>query len=157
MIDVKQYILTIVAASVIASIVLGLTEKATANKKLIQLITGVFLLLTVLSPLKEKLNFQSFLDIDDITHSAEENIMIGQQETQKQVKELITEQVATYIQDRATALGANLSVSVTISSDDPPIPTSVRLKGNVSPYVKSKLKEIIANDIGISEDHQTWT
>lgn len=153
---IKEYILTIVVASVIAAIVMSITEKTSENKRVMELITGLFLLLTLLSPLKGRISFNFLPDIENIERTAEESIAVGKADTHSQLKEIITEQVASYIEDKATTLGADLKVTVTVSSDDPPVPTAVKLEGSISPYAKSKLIDIIANDVGVSEDHQTW-
>lgn len=153
---IKEYILTIVAASVIAAIVMSITEKTSENKRVMELITGLFLLLTLLSPLKGRISFNFLPDIENIERTAEESIAVGKADTHSQLKEIITEQVASYIEDKATTLGADLKVTVTVSPDDPPVPTAVKLEGSISPYAKSKLIDIIANDVGVSEDHQTW-
>ena len=58
--------------------------------------------------------------------------------------------------NKASELGAKVSVSVTLSDSDLPVPTHVTVSGPVSAYSKMKLSECICNELGVAEDEQVW-
>jgi hypothetical protein len=51
---------------------------------------------------------------------------------------------------------ADIQVEVTVSTDALPIPVGVRIIGNVSPYVRTKLQQTLAEDLGIAKENQVW-
>ena len=81
----------------------------------------------------------------------------GEQQTKTALARLIKQRTCAYILDKAQALNVALEVEVTLSDDDIPVPEAVRLKGKVSPYAKGRLQTIIAEDLGIEKERQTWT
>ena len=46
---------------------------------------------------------------------------------------------------------------IILSDDDIPAPVAARIKGNVSPFAKSKLMDMMEKDLGISKERQQWT
>jgi hypothetical protein len=58
--------------------------------------------------------------------------------------------------DKATALGAEISVQVHLSGDALPAPNGVTVEGAISPYGKTKLSGILEKDLGIPMEAQTW-
>jgi hypothetical protein len=46
---------------------------------------------------------------------------------------------------------------VTLSDELPPVPVEVRLSGDISPYIKTRLQSILEDDLGISKENQIWT
>ena len=75
-----------------------------------------------------------------------------QQETQLSAG--IEAELASYIWDKAQALGLDCQVSVTVESgeDGVPLPRSVTVTGTYS----EELSQIIETDLGIPRDHQNW-
>ena len=74
---------------------------------------------------------------------------------QEQAK-IIKEQSQAYILDKAVSLGADISVAVTVSETTPPTPIEITVKGAVSPYVKTVLKDYLKEQFGIPEEAQKW-
>ena len=77
--------------------------------------------------------------------------------TRQQAEQLsagIEEELASYIWDKAQALGLDCQVSVTVESgeDGVPLPRSVTVTGTYS----EELSQIIETDLGIPRDHQNW-
>lgn len=154
----RQYLLSVVFAAIIIGVTQGMVGKKTPYKSAIGVLCGLYLLLIVLTPIKTGgvwQNYSSFLD--EINIAAEYEVTSGQLTAQTEMEKIITEQTESYICDKATAMGAQLDVSVeTDSVNNLPMPVAVKLEGSISPYAKSKMKEIIKNDIGIPEDQQEW-
>jgi hypothetical protein len=95
--------------------------------------------------------FSGFMDTATNAVASGEDIA-----SQEQAK-IIKEQSQAYILDKAVSLGAEVSVSVTLSDTAPPKPIKISVKGAVSPYVKSVLKAYLKEQFGIPEEAQTWT
>ena len=69
--------------------------------------------------------------------------------------DIIKAETEAYILDKASQLNVELSVEVTIDEEN--IPTAVTLSGEVSPYARRQLQEIIESDLGIAKENQRWT
>ena len=54
-------------------------------------------------------------------------------------------------------LGAAVTVEVTLSQDDPPVPEYVEIFGEISPYIKLRLEELIQEELNIAKENQRWT
>lgn len=153
---ISKWLLGVIAAALITAIINTLLPKNSKNAKIIGIISGFFILLTALTPLSGDriLDFNIF--IEDIEKSGQAAAQSGHESSASQMRQIITAQTEAYIQEKATAMGADIQVTVTLSTDDPPIPVAVKLEGSITPYDRSKLAAIIANDIGVTEDQQTW-
>lgn len=154
--SIRSYLLSVVAAAVICGIVTRLLGEKGTQGAVAKLLTGIFLALTVISPLaKVKLDRLTDLTesyrVDGFTAAA-----AGEEMTREALAQSIKAQSEAYILDKATALEVTLAVEVTLTDEDIPVPCEVRLSGQVSPYAKNKLAGIIAEDLGIGKECQTW-
>ena len=68
--------------------------------------------------------------------------------------EIIKQRTEAYILDRASAMDAQIKVSVSLGKDG--IPKSVRITGRISPMNRSRLTDVIAADLGIPREQQEW-
>lgn len=153
---VKQYILGLLAAAIFCAIINSIFSAKGSNSAVLKLICGIFMTITLVSPVL-KLEFLDFTEyIDRISYDAEEVVYNGQQMAYDSRLTIIKDRAEAYILDKAASWGLNLMVEVTLSGTDPPVPESVVLKGSVSPYAKKQLSRCIADDLGISEDQQKW-
>lgn len=153
---IKEYILSVCATALICVIVRSLLQKGTVGN-LAKLMSGVFLLLAILSPLK-----QIYIpDWQDITLSyqldAQNATKWGEESTLNALSQIIKEQTASYILERAQPLGLELSVDVILSSDAVPAPKTIYLTGAAGPYAKQQLQEIIIRELGITKENLIWT
>ena len=153
---IKEYIFSVCAAALICVIVRSLLQKGTLGN-LTKLISGVFMLLAILSPLK-----QIYIpDWQGITFSyrldAQNAAKWGEESTLNAISQIIKEQTASYILERAQPLGLELSVDVILSSDDVPVPKTIYLTGTAGPYAKQQLQEIIIRELGITKENLIWT
>ena len=154
--SIREYLLGIVAAAILCAIVSQLPGKDSFLGSTMKLITGVFMLIALVSPvakLQIRMPSEIFTDIsqqaDQITASAVDS-------TRESVSAIIKEQTQAYILDKAKSYGLEMSVEVTLSDDRIPEPISVKLSGNVSPYNKKILSEAIEKDLGIPTEAQIW-
>lgn len=154
--QIRQYLLSVIAAAVLCGIVNTLVGKKGAYFSIVRLIAGLFMALTVISPLvKIRLS-----DIVDYTNglSAQANAAVagGEAMALDAMGAIIKSQTEAYILDKAVSMELDIEVEVTLSSENPPIPCAVTIKGSISPYSKEVLRQYIANDLGISEEDQLW-
>ena len=70
-------------------------------------------------------------------------------------RDIIKARIQAYILDKADSFGTQLDVEVILDQDN--IPTSVELRGNISPYAKAQLTGIITENLGIPKEYQLWT
>ena len=157
MVQLKQYLLSVVAAAILCSIIMRLVGKKGALSAIVKLLTGLFLAVTVISPWA-KLQIMDFSTYaNGLSAQAQDAVEHGQAMAYLETSSIIKSRTEAYILDKAASLGLHLEVEVTVSGSEPPQPSAVTLRGAVSPYAKQQLQQIIAKDLGIPEGSQTWT
>ena len=156
MADIRGYILSIIASSVICACVQMLLDSKGTSAVLVKTLCGIYMTFVLIVPLQRidfsiySSYFAGFMEDADTVVASGENI--AHQERSK----LIKEQAQSYILDKAVSLGADVTVDVTLSGDATPIPCAITIKGAVSPYVKKVLGSYIKEQLGIPEEAQTW-
>ncbi|MBR5570140.1 MAG: hypothetical protein IKW10_04515 [Oscillospiraceae bacterium] len=150
------YVIGIICAAIVCAVINQWSEKKGTHGAILKILTGVFMTITLVSPL---LDFD-MTGIDSrfswITADAESAVQNGQILAKDSMAEIIKTQCEAYILDKAAFWELNLSVEVTLSESDPPIPNGVELTGNVSPYAKNQMTNWIVEELGISKEHQVW-
>jgi len=153
---IKEYLFGVIAAAIICAIVSQLAGKDSFLGAAMKLITGVFMLLVLISPVM-KLRIRSTADLlSDISYQADQITSAATASTHESISTIIKERTQAYILDKASAQGVNVSVSVELSNDEIPRPVSVHISGDISPYKKKILSEKIANELGIGTEAQIW-
>ena len=153
---VRGYLLSIVAASLIVSLISVYPQKKSFQRVII-LFGGLFLLLTLLRPV---LSFR-FGDLRSYLaqFEADESLISDAvEEGQNESARLITEQTQEYILDKAEELGMSLSAEVSLAalSDSYQYPYSVTLHGHWTQEQKQTLAMYISQTLGIPEERQIW-
>ena len=152
---IGKFVLSISTAAIIVSIMQSFFKNR-ATAQLIRLISGLFLLFTLLSPIV-KLDLQNLFDTHwNFTTQGEDAVAYGEDLAHQKLQGIIKQQCEAYILDKAEAYHTQLEVEVTLSQDHTPIPKSVRLQGSVSPYVKQRLQQEIQQNLGVSKEQQLW-
>lgn len=153
----RSYLLGIFAAAVLCGIVTRFLGEKGTQGAIVKMIAGVFLTFTVIRPVVN-IRLEDFCDFtDDFSYDASLAAGAGEALTKEALSAGIKSRCETYILDKAAALNARLTVEITLTDQNIPIPCKVRLKGNISPYAKSQLQTIIADELGIDKEHQIWT
>ncbi len=154
---VRQYLLAVTAAAVVCGIAQRLLGKKGTAAGIGKMLTGLFLVFTVISPFTR-------LHLDDLTDftagieaDAADAVAAGQSDQKKAIAESIMQRTRAYILEKAEALNLRLTVEVTLSDSGLPAPVGVRIAGSASPYAKARLQSIIENDLGIPKENQLWT
>ena len=151
-----KYIISVTAAAIVCSIAKSFSEEKTVSGSIIRLIAGILMTVTVISPIVTlKLDNLPALSAD-LSAEARAAADDGHKMAATEINAIITDQVCAYILDKAAAFGAELYVEVRMPADGSSQPESVVLRGNVSPYAKSRLQRIIADEILIPKENQQW-
>ena len=58
--------------------------------------------------------------------------------------------------DKAASLDATVTAEVILSGGDIPVPTQITLVGSVDAAAKTRLEQIILQDLGIAKENQLW-
>ena len=150
------FVLTLFGAALICGILEGI-GKQTGFHKLLKLLCGLFLMLTVLLPVT-RLSFEGVSPFAlPYTAEGEQAAHTGEDYTRTALAEIIKSETQAYILDKATRMGASISAEVTVSNDPVPIPVAVHIAGEVSQRQRQELAQVLTNDLNIAKENQTWT
>lgn len=153
----KGYLLSITVAAIICSIIKSVLPGKSKYSGILKLLTGLFLTVTVLSPLV-KFEFGEISGyIDHLSMDGKAAAQAGEWMAREEAAQLIKKQLETYILDKANSLKLDMKVEIVLNEAGDLRPSQVRLKGAVSPYAKEVLSRYIANDLGIPEEQQKWS
>lgn len=150
----REYILSVVAAAILCSLVTALSGKNAAAGKVLKLVCGLFLTFTLIRPIAKI----ELTDFTRITNSLEADAALavgaGEDYYEESLAAVIQARTQSYILDKAQTLGAELQVQVHLNEHH--IPDEVVLTGSVSPYTKGKLQSILVSELGIAKERQIW-
>lgn len=149
----RSWLFGLTALSALLALAEGLVTQE-GIRRVLRLTGGVLMILVLLRPVVrmdlENLHFS----LDALRQEAE---TLEEEYTRQQAEQLsagIEEELASYIWDKAQALGLNCQVSVTVETgaDGVPAPRSVDITGEYS----EALSEIIEKDLGVPREQQNW-
>ena len=150
----KGYILSVTAAAMLAAILRALAGEDGMGK-LTKLLSGLFLVVTVFSPIVH-------LEIPDPSRWLEDYMAEGEAAAQSgevMAKEysasIISAELEAYILDKAAALGCELSAEARL--DDGGLPRVIMLSGDVSPADQAELSRMLVQELGIGEEAVIWS
>ena len=155
--DIRQYIIGVVAAALLCGISTTLVHEKTALGATVKFVTGLLMVLAVLQPWT-KISLDFFGDWQEgIAADASNFVSAGKESAMEAYRSGIKEQLESYIQDEANALGAELSVQIILTEDDIPVPKRVVISGDISPSGKQTMSALLSERLGISREEQIWT
>lgn len=149
----RQYIISVVAAALLCSIVTALMP-AGRTEQIMRMVCGLFLAYTVLRGVTG-LDLQMPDWVDLTATDARQAAALGESLGEDALAQVIKAQTEAYILDKAAALGLALEVEITL--DESGVPQSVMLRGQASPYERQQLQNTIARELGIAKENQRWT
>lgn len=149
----KQYVFTVILCTCICRI-LTLMVSDTRQKALVQLICGIFVGTTMLYPFSRLRPEQLLTFSQRDRYSAQRWISQGENLAKETRAESIKASCETYILNKAELLGAALEVEIFLNEDL--IPEFAEISTDCSSDVRSKLQDILAADLGILKENQTW-
>ena len=154
---VGAYLLSVSAAALLCGLVRYFPGKKGTSAAVGNMVAGVFLLVTIISPLTNIHEFTLENILDSWQEEAADAAQLGINEAKKAQNTIIKQQLEAYILDKATEYHADLQVEITLSKTGNAVPVAVSLQGAIAPYAKQQLQEMLENDLGISKENQQWT
>ncbi len=150
---IRDYLISITAAAIITGLAAVLTKNSGSISSIIKLLAGLFMTVTILTPIIQ-LPLSSFqLYLDEISYDADYASTAGKSAADEEIEKIIIERTRAYILDKADDFGAGLDVDVIVKDL---IPCSVNISGPVSPSAKSQLSRYISENLGIPLEAQNW-
>ena len=155
MADIGAYLVSVTAAALLCGGARAMVPEGILSAAL-KTVTGLLMVLAVASPWLE-LRLPEGTDwIGSFQQDGENAAAAGSESAMDALREGISRQTAAYIQDKATALGAELTVEVILTEESLPVPRRVILRGAVSPYAKTALSDYLRGELGIEMEEQIW-
>ena len=155
MIEIRQYILSVIVGGIVCGIIHHITERITTSQFEIRLLANTVMLIILIAPITEikipdLAEYSSSFAVD-----AEQYISEGKAAADQATSKIIKEQTQAYILDKAESLNAAVSVEVLL--DDKQLkPKIVTITESVSPYTKQQLEYFIKSELGISGENLQW-
>lgn len=152
----KEYVLSVVAAAIVCAVARGLLGKNTATGRIVGLLSGILMTITVVAPLGN-ITFNGVSEFwDSLSYDAEKYVMEGTSVAEKQEADIIKSQSEAYILDKADRMGLQIAVEVELDGYNGNIPCGVVISGNVSPYAQKQLGSYVEDTLGIAKENQEW-
>lgn len=151
--SLREYLLFIVAACLIASLASGMVKSALVGR-VVRLISGILILLVTISPLVHV----DLKDISDTMSKTGDTSAISdvQERTKQQFASQIQAATEEHIEKIAEQMGLVVQAKVTLDDAQIPTPIAVELIASLQPEQIVSLAEYIEQNIGISKENQRW-
>lgn len=154
---ISSYLMSITAAALLCAIIKNIVSDKGTIGKMVKLLSGVFLAVTVISGWNAPGDLSFHQWIDSFRADAAQISQQGTQLAQQEMKSYVKNKTEEYILAKAAYLELCLEIEVTVSDDSLPKPVAVRLKGAASPYAKEALRTYIITQLDIPEEALDWT
>lgn len=149
----KEYIFT-VSLCVLSNGIVSQMISDIKGKALIKLSCGIMLTIVLLRPLT-KIQIQDFsYMIEENQIAADEYIADGEKKANERMHQYIKTSCEAYILDKAKTLGGELTAQVHLN--EKLIPVSAEMCETGEGSIQTELQPIIAADLGIPKEYQTW-
>lgn len=155
--EFKQYIIAVTAAAIVGSVVITICDKKSTTSAVIKLIVGVFMTLTIVKPIIDVKIVDISEYLSTVNALAADSVQSGSLWAASESAAIIKDRTEAYILDKALSMGLHIDVDVSVSEQTPFAPSFVTVTGNVPPYARTQLSQLIEEDIGVSKENQTWT
>ena len=152
---VRQYIISVISASVVCALFKGLLVKR-ASSKIVNVLCGMFLLFTFLRPVKDIDLLDMIVSFRWDESTTQESVHRGEELTQNAMADIISAEIASYVEKKANALGAKVHIEVRLTDEEIPSPAEMDITGQVSPYVRRQLEAFISENIGLEGEVVRW-
>lgn len=153
---VRSYLLRLTVAAFFSALVLTLVPNGLC-KRAATLICGLVMLLLALSPLvrfDEQTLAAAISSMDLEQEQTRTGVEIRNREL---VAKIISDRVQTYILDKATQMGMQLEVEITMNTDaSTPYPEEVTLRGEATSAQRQKLGTYLLESFAIAPERQVW-
>ena len=152
----KDYILGIMVAGIVCGVTRSLLSDKTAIGQILRLLTGILMVITILSPVVN-ISFTHITDfLDGLTEQGDYYANSGKTMAEESMSAIIKEQIEAYILDKADRMDLDITVEVALDDSNNSVPCGVTITGNLSPYAKGILGSYIEEQLGIAKENQRW-
>lgn len=148
----KEYILSIIGCVFFCGII-GHLVSDLRHKKVVQLVSGTLLTITVLGPLSS-VDISDYMDFEIEAFSPEQYVDMGKQAAWNAQEQCIKETCESYISSKANELG--MMVSSEVHLNEMMEPAIVRIHGQSDSTGQHALEVILEEDLGITKENQVW-
>lgn len=153
MASIGEYIFRLSCCCILTNIVLCLFSDGNI-KKVVQMVSGIFLTIIALSPFMEC----SIPELGEISsvyfQQGKSAALVGDNYAQRMQREIIKANLEAYILDKAQTLGCDIIAEVEIGEGG--CPASVTISGLVSKKNQKELAYMLTKELGIAEEDQYW-
>ncbi len=157
MASIRQYLLSVIAAAIICSIIRSFLGGKGGTAALIRFLSGAFLIVAVIAPISQIEVHDRMANSNILMQKSDQFVQEGKDAARSEMEALIKAKTETYILEKAADLNMDIAVNVELSGDEVPVPTAVRLTGAVSPYAKKILSTYLSTELAIVEEKQIWS
>lgn len=152
---IRRYLLSLIAASLLCSIIRRLVETKTKIKGIVNMVCGLFLAITVISPWLQFKIPDVHTALDSYMAEAKDAAQIGEEGAREQMSEIILKEVEAYILEKAYSCGMDVNVNIDLD-EQTCAPKSVEIFGEISPYDRVVLNNYITQTFDIPEELVKW-
>ena len=150
-----QYVLSLLCAGILCGIAPVFLQDS-GTKNIAKMLGGLFLAITLLSPLPG-LNVEEIIgNLLPDTVPAERLTQEGQAMSTEAMAQFIMTETQAYILDKAAVIGADIDIRIELSQDEIPIPAAATIDGQVTQAQRNYLQKLLKEDLGITEEAQRW-
>lgn len=154
---VKNWIISVTCVSILLAAVQCLMPPG-GVKRVGQLTGGLLMLLAAASPLLELDLAELSLSLTELRMEQSGSSALLELENTRLVKEIIAEQTAAYIADKAMELGADCAVEVTYeySEDGMAYPVAVTVTGPLTSEQRAELERWLEAELAVPREDQSY-
>ena len=147
---IREYLVSVTAAALLC----GVIRCFTGDKGIVPLLSGIFLVLTVIRPVSDisldDLSWAGLEIMDDADYAVSE----GEDYADAAMARHIKDRCEAYILDKAESFGIRISAEFTLN--DEMMPAGCIIRGEVSSYARQQLSQILQSDLGVPREAQQW-
>ena len=152
----KGYILSIVIAAIICSVLGSILDGNKSAGRIIKMLSGILMVFVLLTPFRDISLASIPNQLEDIADDAKGYVEDGKSSAQYDKGIIIKKRTEAYIVDKASSIGLVVRVEVTLAEYGTPYPCTVQIQGAASPYAKRQLQRWMKEELGIPEENQIW-
>ncbi len=153
----KDWILAVTAVAILTSAALSLCPQG-AVKKIVRLICGLLMLLVVLRPAAGLLGGNGLPELEAYRADVQSDLEERERASQEVLEDIIAEQTAAYIVDKAAELGAQCRVQVwcRTGEDGLLLPDRAEISGSLTAGQREELAGLIESELDIPAQRQDY-
>lgn len=150
----RELILPLAAAAVVCSLAVALTPEG-KTKAAVRMAAALVLAVAVLRPLMG-LNLQDFkVSLESAQREAQAAAALGQETEKNLRRDIIEQELETYIVEQARALGVSLEAQVALDEENRPCGAELTGK-TLTGEARRNLEALLTEELGIPAEGQTF-